>query len=113
MVSRGTWLTKVAQGADVGDLGAGALVTHWNGMPIDRAVEVNAARYAGSNAAARHSRGVESLTIRPLRIHRFPDEDWVTVRYQTEGDVRKLAIPWLVSPNLPPMVSARDRRTTR
>ena len=66
---------------------------------------VNAARYAGSNAAARHSRGVESLTIRPLRIHRFPDEDWVTVRYQTEGDVRELTIP-LAAPNLPPMVSA-------
>lgn len=99
-------VTKVAQGADVGDLGPGVLVTHWNGMPIDRAVEVNAARYAGSNAAARHSRGVESLTIRPLRIHRFPDEDWVTVRYQKEGDVRELTIPWLVAPNLPPMVSA-------
>ena len=73
-------VTKVAQGADVGDLGPGVLVTHWNGMPIDRAVEVNAARYAGSNAAARHSRGVESLTIRPLVIHLPPDEDRLAVR---------------------------------
>jgi hypothetical protein len=99
-------VTKVAQGADLGGLAPGVLVTHWNGMPVDRAAEVNAARYAGSNAAARHSRGVESLTIRPLRIHRFPDEDWVTVRYHKDGDVRELTIPWLVAPNLPPMVSA-------
>jgi hypothetical protein len=99
-------VTKVAQGVELGDLRPGVLVTHWNGMPIERAVEVNAARYAGSNAAARHSRGLESLTIRPLRIHRFPDEDWVTVRYLREGDVREVTIPWLVIQNLPPMVTA-------
>ena len=81
-------------------------------MPIDRAVEVNAARYAGSNAAARHSRGVESLTIRPLRIHRFPDEDWVTVRYQKEGDVRELTIPWLVARTSHRWSRLRDRRRT-
>ena len=46
-----------------------AEVKHWNGMPIERAVDLNAARFAGSNAAARHARGVESLTLRPLRSH--------------------------------------------
>ena len=100
MVSR-YLVTKVAQGADVGDLGAGALVTHWNGMPIDRAVEVNAARYAGSNAAARHSRGVESLTIRPLRIHRFPDEDWVTVRHIDGGRCAETRDPVAGGPEPP------------
>lgn len=99
-------VTKVARGADLAGMEPGVLVTHWNGMPIDRAVEVNAARYAGSNAAARHTRGVESLTVRPLRVHRFPDEDWVVVRYLKDGEARDLQVPWLVAPNLPSMVSA-------
>ena len=59
----------------------GVEVTHWNGMPIERAVDVNADRFAGSNLAARLARGVESLTIRPLRLHLPPDEEWVTVSY--------------------------------
>ena len=106
-------VTKVARGADLAGLEPGVLVTHWNGMPIDRAVEVNAARYAGSNAAARHTRGVESLTVRPLRVHRFPDEDWVVVRYLKDGEARELQVPWLVAPNLPSMVSAAAERGRR
>lgn len=102
-------VTKVARGADLAGLKPGAVLTHWNGMPIDRAVEVNAARYAGSNAAARHTRGVESLTVRPLRIHRFPDEDWVLVRYLKDGASVDLTVPWLVAPNLPSMVAEDPR----
>src|SRR5215210_1695932 len=30
----------------------GVIITHWNGIPIDRAVELNAARQAGSNLDA-------------------------------------------------------------
>jgi hypothetical protein len=96
-------VTKVLAGAPDGGFGKGALVTRWNGMPIARAVEVNAARYAGSNDAARHSRGVESLTVRPLRIHRYPDEDWVVVGYEKDGVAGEFRQPWLVAPNLPPV----------
>src|SRR3954471_5168527 len=49
-------VTKVVQGAPTdGGFGRGALITSWNGVPIERAVEVAAARYAGSNDAARHA----------------------------------------------------------
>jgi hypothetical protein len=75
-------------------------------MPIERAVEVNASRFAGSNAAARRARGVESLTIRSLRIHLPPNEEFVTVGYQgTDGVVRELRQDWLVVQNLPPMAA--------
>ena len=37
----------------------GVKLTYWNGMPIERAVEIAASYHAGSNPAARHARGVE------------------------------------------------------
>ena len=50
-------------------------------MPIARAVEINGARFAGSNEAASLARGLDSLTIRPLIMQLPPDEDWVDVTY--------------------------------
>jgi hypothetical protein len=102
-------VTKVMDGAPTGVFGRGALITHWNGMPIERAIELNAARYSGSNDAARHARGVESLTIRPLRIHRYPDEDWVLIGFEKDGTAGEFRQPWLVAPNLPP-ATAEDAR---
>ena len=63
-----TWSSRVAQGCRRRGSVVGVEVTQWNGMPIERAVAVNADRFAGSNNAARHARGVESLTIRSLRL---------------------------------------------
>jgi hypothetical protein len=57
----------------------GVIPTHWNGVPIDRMVEVNAEREAGSNQAARHAQGLASLTNRwmgmSLRASGAPLED--------------------------------------
>jgi hypothetical protein len=63
----------------------GVVVTHWNGIPIGRAVDLNAERNAGSNEAARHARGLERLTIRPMLMSSPPDEEWVDVRYVADG----------------------------
>jgi hypothetical protein len=53
---------------------------------------------------ARIARGIESLTIRSLRLHLPPDEEWVTVTYVgLDGVRRELREPWLVAENLPPM----------
>ena len=80
--------------------GPGVRVTHWNDVPIDRAVQVNAARFAGSNAAARHARGLDSLTVRPLIMHLPPDEERVTIRYVTpDGHVDTLTEQWRVAAN--------------
>lgn len=75
----------------------GVIVTHWNGIPIDRAVDINADREAGSNAAARHARGLESLTLRWMGMSLPPDEEWVEVTYhdaQPPGTPRSVKLGW-------------------
>ena len=105
-------VTKLAAGVSVPTFRIGVEILYWNGMPIERAVAVNADRFAGSNLAARLSRGVQSLTIRPLRLHLPPDEEWVTVTYlDADGVRRELRVPWLVAPNVPPMAET-DTVTT-
>ena len=100
-------VTKLAASVSVPTFRVGVEVLHWNGVPIERAVAVNADRFAGSNLAARLSRGVQSLTIRPLRLHLPPDEEWVTLTYlDADGVRRELREPWLVAPNVPPMADA-------
>jgi hypothetical protein len=102
-------VSKMVEGFAAPEFGRGVEVTYWNGMPISRAVDINAARFAGSNPAARRSRGVQSLTIRPLRIHLPPDEEWVTVTYVgLDGAPHELRQEWLVTENLPPMVGDLD-----
>ena len=51
----------------------GVEITSWSGVPIDRAIDVIAERHAGSNPAARHARGVDGMTFRPLRMAMPPD----------------------------------------
>lgn len=105
-------VTRVVEGFSAPGFGPGVEVTHWNGVPIDRAVALNAARFAGSNPAARHSRGLQSLTIRPLRMHVPPEEDWVTLSYVNgDGIAKELRERWRVADNLPPFVDA-DRLST-
>jgi hypothetical protein len=81
---------------------AGVEIMMWNGVPIGRAVEVSASQHAGSNLPARHARGVDGLTIRPLRLSMPPDANWVIVGYvDKNGNDRELKQDWLVSPPLP------------
>ena len=96
-------VSRVVQGFSAPGFGPGAELTSWSGMSVDRAVELNADRFAGSNDAARHARGVESLTVRSLRSHLPPVEQWVVVGYRgTDGADRELRQDWLVADNLPP-----------
>jgi hypothetical protein len=102
-------VSRLVQGYSAPAFEPGTQVTHWNGIPIERAVDINAARFAGSNAAARHSRGLESLTIRSLRIHLPPDEEWVTVTYLGAGGAQQeLREKWLVVDNLPSFAGDPD-----
>ncbi|HEY0733712.1 MAG TPA: S41 family peptidase [Herpetosiphonaceae bacterium] len=73
-------------------------VLYWNGVPIKRAVELNAARQAGSNTDAYFERGLAALTIRPLVRTLPPDEDWVSLRYLgLDGKVYDAEFAWQVS----------------
>lgn len=75
---------------------AGVIVTHWNGTPIEREVELNAERQMGSNPEARHARGLEAMTIRPLMLSVPPDEEWVMVRYLAQGEPHEIQFRWRV-----------------
>lgn len=106
-------VSQVMQGFSAPGLEPGAEVTHWSGIPVARAIERNAARFAGSNAAARHARGLDSLTVRPLVTHLPPDEEWVTVSYHgTDGIERELRQKWLITENLPSFVGDLDEVST-
>lgn len=74
----------------------GVVLTHWNGVPIERAVELNADRQAGSNEDARLARGIESMTIRPLAQSAPPDEEWVVIGYLEGDEPQALLIEWRV-----------------
>ena len=74
-------VTKVIADAGPADFVPGVEITHWNGMAMEQAVARNGDRQAGSNSDARHARGLNSLTMRPLARSLPPDEEWVTVRY--------------------------------
>jgi C-terminal processing protease CtpA/Prc len=90
-------VTKVAPDFSHQDFKPGVLVTYWNGTPIDCVVETNSEREAGSNENARHARGLDSLTLRPMALAAPPDEDWVVVGYEIEnGQRRELRFDWQV-----------------
>ncbi|MFE7246194.1 S41 family peptidase [Streptomyces sp. NPDC057580] len=101
-------VTHVAQGFSAPGFAPGVEITHWSGIPIAKAVDLNAARFAGSNAAARRSRGVQSLTLRSLVIHLPPFEEWVTVSYiDAGGTAHELREKWRIVDNLPTFVRAQ------
>jgi Peptidase family S41 len=105
-------ISHMAQGVANPPFTRGVEVTHWNGVPIALAVTVSGERFAGSNRAARLARGIDALTLRPLRLHLPPDEEWVTITYLDADGVRhELRQPWLVGPNVPPLADA-DAPTT-
>ncbi len=97
-------VTRTVAGFTADGFGVGTEVTHWNGVPIARAVEVNGARFAGSNRAANLVRGLDSMTVRPLKMQLPPDEDWIVVTYlAADGKPRDVRLQWQVTGNLPPM----------
>ena len=74
----------------------GVEVMHWSGVPIDQAVTINADREAGSNEAARHVRGLDDMTVRPMSQSLPPDAEWVIVGYEDNGNVLEVRLPWQV-----------------
>lgn len=74
----------------------GVEVTHWSGVPIDMAVAINADREAGSNDAARHVRGLDDMTVRPMAMSLPPAEEWVIVGYVNNGADLEIRLAWRV-----------------
>jgi C-terminal processing protease CtpA/Prc len=75
----------------------GVEALYWNGIPIERAIQINGEKQAGSNLEARFARGLDNLTIRPLDTSLPPDERWVTLTYRGEdGKEYDLKQEWVV-----------------
>lgn len=75
----------------------GVEVLHWNGVPIERAIERNGELQAAGNPEARRARGLNALTIRPLVSGLAPAEEWITLRYRDlDGQVHEWTQEWLV-----------------
>jgi len=95
----------------------GVLITHWNGVPIQRAIELHGRRGAGSNPAASYRRGVEQMTQRPLAVSLPPEEEWVELQYITQtGAADAVRLEWLALRSTPdaeeggPVMSPTDAR---
>jgi peptidase S41-like protein len=63
----------------------GALVTHWNAIPIERFVRLNANAFDGGNEAASLARSLAFLTHRSLSQFAVPLEAWVDLRFVVQG----------------------------
>ena len=95
-------VTNILPGLPSSEFGRGVEVTHWNGVPVEKAVLDNADREPGNNHASRLARGLARLTVRPLAFTLPPDEDWITITYlpRREPDdsdspqPRQVMIPW-------------------
>ena len=94
--SRRFVVSRTFQGFEHPTFKPGVVLTHWNGVPIDRAVELNADRQAGSNQDARLARGIEAMMIRPMAQSAPPDEEWVVVGYRAGRKDEALLIEWRV-----------------
>jgi hypothetical protein len=89
-------VTCIVRGLDLPPFGLGVEVTYWGGIPIERAVALNGERNAGSNLDARHARGLDSLTQRPMHLLGPPDEEWVDVTFLAEGTAHEQRFSWRV-----------------
>lgn len=78
-------LTKIAAGFTPQYLRVGAIVTHWNGIRIDRFVRLNANVFDGSHDAAAIAKSLVFLTSRWLRRFAPPLEDWVDLDFAIDG----------------------------
>ncbi|WP_405363246.1 S41 family peptidase [Kitasatospora sp. NBC_00085] len=90
-------VSKIDRSLDHADFGAGVELEFWNGVEIERAIERSVTAQVGCSPDARLARGLESLTLRPLRTSPPPDERRVLLSYRTpDGRPRETRIQWCV-----------------
>lgn len=107
-------VSKVTEWADVdATFVPGVVLTHWNGVPFSRAVDVNAGRQRGANPDARRARGLQAMTVRPLAFSLPPDEDWVDARYlDKRGRPHEQRFTWRVLDVADPLIGDLPNATS-
>ncbi|MDV3348735.1 S41 family peptidase [Leptothoe sp. LEGE 181152] len=99
--------THFVQGFSHPHFKTGVEIKLWNGVPIGRAIALSGDLHAGSNLAARHVRGIDGLTIRPLVRSLPPDALWVVIGYtDLDGIDREIKQDWIVTSSPPTFVEA-------
>jgi hypothetical protein len=78
-------VSKIDDGFTPKALQPGARVSHWNGVPVDGFVRLNANLFDGGNEAASLARSLAFLTHRPLREFGAPLEEYVDLRFSING----------------------------
>ncbi len=89
-------VSRVMRGMRHATFVPGIEVTRWSGVPIDRAVALNADREAAGNETARRLRGLDAMTMRPMAMSLPPDAEWVAVGYVRDGANLEIRLPWRV-----------------
>lgn len=79
--SEETYVVSTVANIPMQYLQKGAIVTHWNGIPIAKYIRLNANFFDGSNEAASLARSIEFLTNRPINRFSFPIESWVKLTF--------------------------------
>jgi hypothetical protein len=95
-------VTKVGRGV-AAPFRPGVLIEYWNGVPIDRAVQIYSDREVGGRPDSERANAVLTLTLRSLQYGPPPDEHWVVVGYRRVnsrgapvGAMREIRIPWRI-----------------
>lgn len=103
-------VSKVSE-ADVNDpyFRKGVVITHWNGVPFARAVEIYGDMETGGRIDSRRARAVETLTFRSLEYMPPPNEDWVVLDYLDEArKPRQVKLYWQgLEPDPSPLAKAK------
>jgi C-terminal processing protease CtpA/Prc len=88
-------VSMLAQGFTHATFVPGVELRYYNGIPIERAIEIAAEYHAGSNPAARRARGIAGLTMRAMNISPPPDEEWAVIGYTNlNGVEEEVKLEW-------------------
>ena len=97
-------VTQTLAGFEHSEFRPGVEITHWNGMPIARAVERLSSVIPAGNEASKFTRGLQRLTMRSLTYALPPSEEAVFVQFRPDARdpaEQLLMIPWSVATGMP------------
>ena len=92
-----TYIVSKVDGRTVKDkyFTEGVEITHWNGVPFDRAVDLHAEVETGGRPDSRRARALDSLTFRALEYAPPPDEEWVVIDFlDLAAKKRRIRFAW-------------------
>lgn len=92
-----TYIVSKVDGRTVKDkyFTEGVQITHWNGIPFTRAVDLHADVETGGRPDSRRARALESLTFRALKYAPPPNEEWVVIDFlDVASKPRRIRFTW-------------------